>query len=112
MAQQSDASIGSVTELKGKGRVVRDKPYDAALSFGIKSGGCSGFQYLIKPCNQDLERGDELVKIDELKLKVDSSSILHLLGTEIDWTEDIMGNRFVFNNPNADFKCGCGSSFG
>mgnify|MGYP001173631119 FL=1 len=82
------------------------------LSFGIKSGGCSGFQYLIKPCNQDLERGDELVKIDELKLKVNSSSILHLLGTEIDWTEDIMGNRFVFNNPNAEFKCGCGSSFG
>lgn len=82
------------------------------LSFGVKSGGCSGFQYLIKPCNQDLERGDELIKIDELKLKVDSSSILYLLGTEIDWTEDIMGNRFVFNNPNAEFKCGCGSSFG
>ena len=36
-AQQSDASIGSVTELKGTGRVVRDKPYDAALSFGIES---------------------------------------------------------------------------
>ena len=37
VAQQSDASIGSVTELKGTGRVVRDKPYDAALSFGIES---------------------------------------------------------------------------
>ena len=37
MAQQSDASIGSVTELNGIGRIVRDKPYDAALSFGIES---------------------------------------------------------------------------
>ena len=37
VAQQSDASIGSVTELKGIGRIVRDKPYDAALSFGIES---------------------------------------------------------------------------
>ena len=37
VAQQSDASIGSVTELKGTGRVVRDIPYDAALSFGIES---------------------------------------------------------------------------
>ena len=36
-AQQSDASIGSVTELKGNSRIVRDKPYDAALSFGIES---------------------------------------------------------------------------
>ena len=37
MAQQSDASIGSVTELNGIGRIVRDKPYDAALSFDIES---------------------------------------------------------------------------
>ena len=37
MAQQSDASIGSVTELKGIGRIVRDVPYDAALSFDIES---------------------------------------------------------------------------
>ena len=37
VAQQSDASIGSVTELKGTGRIVRDIPYDAALSFDIES---------------------------------------------------------------------------
>ena len=37
VAQQSDASIGSVTELKGIGRIVRDVPYDAALSFDIES---------------------------------------------------------------------------
>lgn len=37
MAQQSDASIGSVTELNGIGRIVRDIPYDAALSFNIES---------------------------------------------------------------------------
>ena len=37
VAQQSDVSIGSVTELKGNSRIVRDKPYDAALSFGIES---------------------------------------------------------------------------
>ena len=37
MAQQSDASIGNITELKGIGRVIRDIPYDAALSFNIES---------------------------------------------------------------------------
>ena len=37
MAQQSDVSIGNITELKGQGRIVRDKPYDAALSFDIES---------------------------------------------------------------------------
>ena len=37
MAQQSDVSIGNITELKGQGRIVREKPYDAALSFEIES---------------------------------------------------------------------------
>ena len=37
MAQQSDASVGNITELNGNGRVVRDIPYDAALSFDIES---------------------------------------------------------------------------
>jgi|TARA_B100000073_G_scaffold162152_2_gene134092 hypothetical protein len=36
-AQQSDANVGNITELNGNGRVVRDIPYDAALSFGIES---------------------------------------------------------------------------
>ena len=36
--QQSDVSIGNITELKGNGRVVREHaPYDAALSFSIES---------------------------------------------------------------------------
>ena len=37
MAQQSDVSIGNITELQGQGRIVREKPYDAALSFDIES---------------------------------------------------------------------------
>ena len=37
MAQQSDVSIGNITELKGQGRIVREKPYDAALCFEIES---------------------------------------------------------------------------
>ena len=33
------------------------------------------------------------------------------IGTEIDWKEDFMGARFVFDNPQAKSKCGCGTSF-
>ena len=82
------------------------------IEFGVKSGGCSGFKYYLKPTN-DKSKLDEIVNLDEdALLKIDSMSQLHLIGTEIDWVNDIMGNRFVFNNPNAEFKCGCGSSFG
>ena len=36
---------------------------------------------------------------------------MHLIGTEIDWNQDIMGESFKFDNPNASMKCGCGTSF-
>ena len=36
---------------------------------------------------------------------------MFILGTEIDWNEDIMGRTFTFNNPLAQSSCGCGSSF-
>ena len=36
---------------------------------------------------------------------------MFLLGTNIDYIEDIMGSRFDFKNKNIDSKCGCGTSF-
>ena len=36
-AQQSVADIGSITELNGLGRVVRDRDYEAELAFSINS---------------------------------------------------------------------------
>ena len=79
--------------------------------FGINGGGCSGFQYDIKPCNLEPNKFDEIVEIDNLKIKVDSNSLIHLIGTEIDWEDDFMGQRFIFKNPNSNFQCGCGKSF-
>ena len=81
------------------------------LELGVKSGGCSGFKYYLKPSN-DKQKFDEVIKINEAKLKIEGTSQIHLIGTEIDWKEDLMGNRFVFNNPNSTIKCGCGESFG
>ena len=37
--------------------------------------------------------------------------LIHILGVEIDWKKDIMGETFVFDNPMAQSKCGCGTSF-
>ena len=47
----------------------------------------------------------------DYKIKIENDYILTLIGTEIDYTDDIMGSRFIFNNPNSNFKCGCGKSF-
>lgn len=81
------------------------------IEFGIKSGGCSGFQYILQPCNNPPNKLDEVIDMKEYKIKIDNDYLFKLINTEIDYTNDIMGNRFVFNNPNSDFQCGCGKSF-
>ena len=84
-----------------------------ALHFSIKGGGCNGFQYQFNPTNSPLDKNDELYTdpSKQLNIHVCGTSLLYLLGTEIDWKRDIMGESFHFNNPNASSQCGCGTSF-
>ncbi|MBV7409955.1 iron-sulfur cluster assembly accessory protein [Maritimibacter sp. DP1N21-5] len=80
-----------------------------ALRVAVEGGGCSGFQYeitLAEPENGDLvlEGAGEKVVIDEVSLPF-------LTGATIDFTEELIGARFVIENPNASSSCGCGVSF-
>lgn len=80
-----------------------------ALRVAVEGGGCSGFQYEIaldEPAKDDLvlEGAGE-------KVVVDSVSLPFLSNAEIDFTEELIGARFVINNPNATSSCGCGTSF-
>ena len=81
------------------------------ILFNVEGGGCNGLKYNLEPNNDEPIKIDEMVKIDDLKINVCGKSLLYLLGTTIDWTEDIMGSRFTFENPNASAKCGCGTTF-
>jgi iron-sulfur cluster assembly protein len=81
------------------------------IEFGIKSGGCSGFQYVLQPCNENPHKLDELITTDDYILKINKDYIFKLIDTKIDYTTDLMGSRFTFENPNSDFSCGCGKSF-
>ncbi|WP_272003409.1 HesB/IscA family protein [Roseovarius sp. ZX-A-9] len=80
-----------------------------ALRVAVEGGGCSGFQYEIK---LDTPAEDDLV-LEGLgqKVVVDSISLPFLAGATIDFTEELIGARFVIDNPNASSSCGCGTSF-
>lgn len=80
-----------------------------ALRVAVEGGGCSGFQYDIaldtpKPDDTVLEGQGEKVLIDEVSLPF-------LTGARIDFVEELIGARFVIENPNATSSCGCGTSF-
>jgi iron-sulfur cluster assembly accessory protein len=81
------------------------------IRFYVKGGGCNGFNYVLEPTDDIPDKKDELIKRKDYTISVCNHSLMHLLGTEIDWTSDIMGQGFKFENPMAKSKCGCGTSF-
>ena len=91
-------------------RDIQSKFSAKYINFTVKSGGCSGFQYVLQPCDKEL-KNEELYEDNDLKIKIHPEDTFLLLGTEIDWEDDIMGQRFIFSNPNSNFQCGCGKSF-
>ncbi len=81
----------------------------AGVRIGVKNGGCAGMEYTMTYAE---ERGphDELIEDKGVKLLIDPSAVLFLLGTEMDYRTDKMRSGFVFNNPNQTSACGCGES--
>ena len=82
----------------------------ARLRVTVSGGGCSGFQYGFSLDERD-EEGDVLVERDGASVVVDGMSLMYVLGSEIDFVEDLSGSYFRVKNPNASSSCGCGTSF-
>lgn len=80
-----------------------------ALRVAVDGGGCSGFQYDIKLDQPDA--GDLVLEKFGQKVLVDSISLPFLADAVIDFSEELIGARFVIENPNATSSCGCGTSF-
>lgn len=80
------------------------------IVFSVKGGGCNGFVYDLAPGKRS--EGDEgVVVAGDVVVSVEKMSQFYLIGTTIDYTDDFMGNRFTFENPNAIASCGCATSF-
>ncbi|CAL9235731.1 unnamed protein product [Arabidopsis halleri] len=54
---------------------------------------------------------DELVEEKGVRILVDPKAVMHVIGTEMHFVDDKLRSEFVFINPNAIGKCGCGESF-
>lgn len=76
----------------------------------ITGGGCSGFQYGFT-FDEATNEGDQAIEKMGVTLLIDPMSFQYLSGADIDFIEDLQGERFVIRNPNAKTTCGCGSSF-
>jgi iron-sulfur cluster assembly protein len=82
------------------------------LRFGLQGGGCNGFTYYFAIETEKAEDDFEIPVNEGFTLVVDAMSSMYLEEAEIDYKKDLMGESFVFNNPNQKTSCGCGSSVG
>ncbi len=76
----------------------------------VDGGGCSGFQYQFA-VDAAPDADDALLERDGAHVAIDPASLGFLTGARIDFVDDLMGQSFRVENPNATSSCGCGTSF-
>ena len=77
---------------------------------GVKSGGCAGMSYMMEYA-KEVKKNEEVIEDKGVKVFIDPSAIMYLLGTEMDYKKEEYSSQFVFKNPNETERCGCGESF-
>ena len=80
------------------------------VKVGVDKTGCSGYAYKMDYAFEN-PQGFELVEDKGVKIFIEPTSIMFLVGSEMDYKIDKISSRFTFKNPNEKSTCGCGESF-
>jgi iron-sulfur cluster assembly protein len=112
LAEKEDLTTISMTlkAVEKYQEILKDDGRDATgLRFGIRAGGCSGYEYILD--YSDVAGEDDTVFVSHgQELHVHNSMIEKLMGSVIDYVEGLHGAGFKISNPNAKSSCGCGKS--
>ena len=104
--QISDGAVNKILSLADS----EDDTNNLNLRVYVTGGGCSGFQYGFS-FDKVIDEEDTCITKNGANLVIDSLSLQYLEGSTVDYTEDLMGSKFIITNPNATTTCGCGESF-
>ena len=87
-------------------QLITKKPSGTFFRIAVKGGGCSGFKYDFS-FDSKLEETD----LKHENIVVDKSSLELLKGSQVDFSEELIGESFKISNPKTKSSCGCGISF-
>ena len=82
-----------------------------SVVIGVDKSGCSGYAYKLDFGNSSDFKNFEIIDQDGTKVLIDPKATMFLLGSIMDYRQDKLASRFVFDNPNEKNTCGCGESF-
>lgn len=91
--------------------ILSETPDKSALRISVEGGGCSGFSYKYDLVDTAPEADDLVFERDGGRIYIDAISLVYMGGSRIDFVDDLMGQSFQIDNPNAVASCGCGTSF-
>jgi|TARA_B100001059_G_C17452220_1_gene388004 iron-sulfur cluster assembly accessory protein len=82
------------------------------VTLGVKSGGCAGFEYIWGlSTDSGIEHVNWSKPIEDV-LIVDPLAEMYIIGSEIDYVNELGGSYLKIVNPMQTSSCGCGASFG
>ena len=101
----SDKAVNRIKEIMSKAENTA-----IGVRVGVKSGGCAGLSYIMEYAS-DKKPNEEIIEDKGVKVFIDPTAVMYLLGTEMDYKEEKFSSQFIFKNPNETERCGCGESF-
>ena len=108
MKQVITLSVNAANRIKEI--ISNDETKSVGVRVGVKSGGCAGMSYVMEYA-KEINPTDEIIEDKGVKVFIDPSAIMYLLGTEMDYKKEQFSSTFIFKNPNETERCGCGESF-
>ena len=90
--------------------IARSEKPVLGLRVGINTRGCSGLSYVVEYAEEQ-KKFEDVIQDKGVKIFIDPTAVMYLLGSEMDYVEDKFHTGFVFTNPNEKGRCGCGESF-
>ncbi len=112
MSETATEELPVVTDRAARriAKVLAGEAEGSMFRVAVQGGGCSGFQYTFDIVPRR-EADDLAIERDGVTVLVDSVSLDFLKGAKIDFVDNLIGQSFQIDNPNATAACGCGTSF-
>ena len=105
MIEISTAALSEISRMQ----TVRQQT-TSKFRIGFASGGCQDFYYTIDLVDSIDDRAS-VQEVNGISISIDPHQLAYLDNLKLDYSEDMMGGGFRFQNPLATSVCGCGNSF-